>query len=372
MVSEGPSAGNILVVDDTVENLNLLSSILGQEGYEVRPVPSGNLALQAISLEPPEIILLDVNMSPLSGYDVCARLKHDPSTKDIPIIFVSALDETVDKVRAFSLGAVDYVTKPFQVPEVIARVKTHLQLRRTQMALEESHDQLRQLEAMRDDLVHMIVHDLRSPLTALTGNITLVREELQGRVSEEIIQDLDAGEAAARMMIGMANDLLDVSRLEIERLPLNPTRADLLSVVESAVENIRRMQAERTVLIEAEGPVHGWFDTALIRRVVENLVSNGLKHTPSEHPLRVHVSCAPELRVVVRDRGQGVPEEYREKIFEKFGMTHARRDRAYHSAGLGLAFCKLAVEAHGGEIGVDCTDGDGSAFWFSIPGRQEA
>src|SRR5262245_44432041 len=116
MDARASRAGNVLVVDDTVENLKLLSGMLEDEGYDVRPVPSGAMALQAVEAEPPDLVLLDINMAPMSGYEVCERLKANPATRDIPLIFVSALDDTLDKVRAFSLGAVDYVTKPFQLP----------------------------------------------------------------------------------------------------------------------------------------------------------------------------------------------------------------------------------------------------------------
>jgi len=365
-----PDKGNILVVDDTFENLDLLSSVLGQEGYEVRPVSEGRMALRAVEVELPELILLDINMAPMNGYEVCERLKQDARTKDIPVIFVSALDETLDKLRAFSLGAVDYVTKPYQMPEVLARVRTHLQLRRTQQALERSYSELRQLEALRDELVHMVVHDLRSPLTALICNLSFLRTELADTVSEQIAEDIESADAAANMMVGMANDLLDVSRIESERMPVQIASVDLLEVVRSAVDNVRRMRAGREVLIESNGPVSGWFDASLIRRVVENLVSNGLKHTPPTQPLRIEVLGDQELRVVVCDQGGGVPEQFRETIFEKFGMAEARKQCDFHSVGLGLAFCKLAVEAHGGRIGVDCSSGQGSAFWFVIPNQR--
>jgi len=372
MAFPATNTGNILVVDDTIENLNLLSSILEQEGYEVRPVPDGQMALQAALAEPPDLVLLDINMSPLNGYEVCERLKQEPTTADVPIIFVSALDEALDKVRAFSLGAVDYVTKPFQMPELLARVKTHLQLQRTRLALDHSYQQLRQLEAMRDELVHMVVHDLRSPLSALIYSLSFMSDALEGKVQREVMQDIGVAETAARTMVGMANDLLDVSRLESAHFPVHHAHADLLEVVRAAVENVRRMQPGREVLIEGAGPVFGQFDVTLIRRVVENLVGNGLKHTPPDQPLRVEAVGLGELRVVVTDHGAGVPEEYREKIFQKFGATRARNDGAYHSVGLGLAFCKLAVEAHGGRIGVESANstGAGSAFWFAIPNMR--
>jgi signal transduction histidine kinase len=131
------------------------------------------------------------------------------------------------------------------------------------------------------------------------------------------------------------------------------------------------MQPGRQVVIEADGPTHAVFDAALIRRVVENLVSNGFKHTPRDRPLRIRIEHIDEPRVSVRDEGQGIPAEFREVIFDKYGTAQARDEGAYHSVGLGLAFCKLAVRAHGGRIGVESEVGVGSEFWFSLPNRTE-
>src|SRR5262245_12143013 len=160
MDREAPRKASILIVDDTIDNLRLMTSMLSQQGYEARPVPNGRLALQAVEHDPPDLILLDVNMPAMNGYEVCEQLKSRPNTKDIPVIFVSALDETMDKVKAFSVGGCDYVTKPLQYEEVFARVESQLALRRAHVALERSYSDLRELEQLRDNLVHMIVHDM--------------------------------------------------------------------------------------------------------------------------------------------------------------------------------------------------------------------
>ena len=167
MNQDACTVASVLVVDDTIENLRLLSDLLGEQGYEVRAVTSGRQALQAVEHDPPDLILLDITMPEMDGYEVCRRLKATERSKDVPVIFLTALTDTADKVRAFDAGGVDYVTKPFQFEEVLARVKTHVALRRAQAALADSYTRLRALEQLRDDLVHMIVHDMRSPLTAL-------------------------------------------------------------------------------------------------------------------------------------------------------------------------------------------------------------
>ena len=168
------SEPSILVVDDNAANVQLLVGMLKDRGYKVRAALSGKLAIQAVQNNPPDLILLDVNMPEMNGYEVCERLKSDESTRDIPIIFVSALHETLDKVKAFGVGGVDYITKPFQFQEVEARVRTHLELCRQRREIRESYARLRQLEKLRDDLVHMIAHDLRNPLTAVSGYLDLV------------------------------------------------------------------------------------------------------------------------------------------------------------------------------------------------------
>ena len=158
---------NILAVDDTPENLRLLMGILVEQGYRVRPVPSGTRALATIQLEPPDLILLDIKMPDMSGYEVCEQLKADERTRDIPVIFLSALDKVEDKVKGFEVGGVDYITKPFQVEEVLARVETHLTLQRLQKALEENNAALEAKNKELKDLAHIISHDLKAPLRGI-------------------------------------------------------------------------------------------------------------------------------------------------------------------------------------------------------------
>src|SRR5262245_40559360 len=164
---EGVAAPSVLIVDDTVESLRLLSDLLDEQGYEVRPVTNGRQALQAIEQDAPDLILLDINMPEMDGYETCARLRLNERCRDLPVIFLTALADTADKVRAFNVGGVDYITKPFQIDEVLARVRTHIDLKRARSALARSYERLRELEKLRDDLVQMIVHDMASPLLAV-------------------------------------------------------------------------------------------------------------------------------------------------------------------------------------------------------------
>ena len=174
---EAVPAPSVLIVDDTLENLRLLADLLGEQGYEVRPVTNGRQALQAVEQDPPDLILLDINMPEMDGYEVYRRLRLNERCRDLPVIFLTALSDTVDKVRAFNMGVVDYITKPFQLEEVLARVRTHIALQRARAALAKSYGRLRALETLRDDLVQMIVHDMGSPLLAVQINLENVKRQ---------------------------------------------------------------------------------------------------------------------------------------------------------------------------------------------------
>ena len=358
---------SVLVVDDTVMNLHLLSDLLGKHGYEVRAVTSGRQALQAVEHDPPDLILLDIAMPGMDGYEVCRQLRAMERSKDVPVIFLTALTDTADKIRAFDTGGVDYVTKPFQFEEVLARVRTHVALKRAQSALTASYERLRAVEQLRDDLVHMVVHDMRSPLTVLQTSLDLLKRAA-GALTEDSRQDLQAASDAAHVLTRMVNDLLDVSRLEEGRMPIERAECDLTPMAHEVRSALRTLDLERPIDIESAGAVCVTCDGALVRRVLENLVSNGIRHTPAGSRLCISITRGDRrVRVAVHDEGYGVPPEARQKIFEKFGTLSTRHDQSYHSTGLGLAFCKLAIEAHGGTIGVDPRVPSGSTFWFELP-----
>ena len=358
---------SVLVVDDTIENLRLLSSVLEQHGYEVRPVTNGRQALQAVEHDPPDLILLDITMPEMDGYEVCRRLRAKDGSKEVPVIFLTALTDTADKLRAFVIGGVDYVTKPFQFEEVLARVKTHVALRRAQVALADSYKRLRALEHLRDDLVHMIVHDMRSPLQALLTRLELL-EGAAVALGEDSREDLQTATGATEQLTRMVNDLLDVSRLEEGKMPVERGVWDLTRMASEVRAALGTMDRERQIDVESPGAVDVSCDGALVRRIMENLVGNVIKHTPGGTRMCISIARGEgRVRVSVHDEGGGVPPEAREKIFEKFGTVESRHERAYRSVGLGLAFCKLAVEAHGGAIGVEPGVPVGSTFWFELP-----
>lgn len=369
---------DILVVDDTPANLQLLGGMLKERGHKVRPVPSGKLALQAAAAASPDLILLDINMPGMNGYEVCTELKRQELTREIPVIFISALNETIDKVMAFGVGGVDYVTKPFQFEEVEARVACHLNLRRLQLdlaarneELRQSNDDLRRLQELRDNLTHMIVHDLRSPLSGVIGAMEVIGMEA-GTLPASSRKMLQLGRDAGQQMIAMINSLLDISKIEAGELQPHCTEGDLVATAREAVNTLGGLHRQRTVAVESHRePLLLSFDRELISRVIQNLLGNALKFTPQNGTIRIQITpAAGAFRVGVADNGPGIPPEFHQRIFEKFGQVNT--DRARVGTGLGLTFCKLAIEAHGGRIGVESTVGEGSTFWFELPESSAA
>ena len=374
---ESSAAANILIVDDTPANLRVLTEMLRGAGYRARPTPSGSLALKAAQHEAPDLVLLDIRMPDMDGYEVCRRMKLIEALKDVPVIFLSALTDPAEKIEAFKSGGVDYVTKPFQLEEVQARVEAHLGLHRLQCALEQSNRdlaaanaELRELEALRDGLFHMLVHDMRSPLTVISAALEILQDTEASTLPADSVQLLRHARGSVTALIGMVSSVLDVSRMEAGRMPLQYNECDLAEIARVVIAQLQLLRGGRTVTLAcAEGTPRVTADRDLLARVVQNLLGNALKFTPAEGgmiTIGITVDSA-QARVTITDNGPGIPAAHQERIFEKFVQVEPTSESRGRSSGLGLTFCKLAVEAHGGRIGVSSAPGGGSAFWFELP-----
>ena len=369
---DSSAPATILVVDDTPANLRLLTTMLRDGGYKVRPVSGGEMALRAVEAKAPDLVLLDVNMPGMDGYEVCRRLKADPRWSDIPVLFISALTDTADKVRAFQAGGVDYVGKPFQFEEVDARVRPHLALRRKSLALAESLSRLQEMEQMRDTLTHMIAHDMRSPLLALQISVQLLADAVAATDADAATLATTARRGAAQV-VEMVSQMLDVSRLEAGKMELQRTPTDLAALARDAIATLQPLAGGRVLELDALPTPAAAIDANLVRRVLLNLVGNAIKFTTPPSRIQVVLRARDgSIRIAVTDEGPGIPPEDRARIFEKFGQTTDGARKG--GSGLGLTFCRMAVEAHGGAIGVESELGRGSTFWFTLPlaGTQAA
>ena len=362
------SRASVLVVDDTPANLEILTQMLKDKGHRPRPVPSGALALRAAEHEAPDLVLMDINMPEMDGFETCRKLKAQEDLSQVPVLFISARSDTYDKIQAFRSGGVDYITKPFDLDEVTARVETHLELARLQAELEQQYAQLGRLERLRDNLVHMVVHDMRSPLSVVKAVLYSFNNQFRDMLDEDSLLDLEAADACSDRLLVMVNNLLDLSRLEAGSMPLNPSIFDCRMLIDETISSVRALAIDQTFNVESDGKaVTVYADRSLVQRVLTNLVNNAIKFSPVGGTITVrHERVDEGVRLMVKDEGPGVDPEYHEHIFEKFGQGDEQTP-THASTGLGLTFCKLAVESHGGQIGIDSAKGRGSTFWFTLP-----
>jgi signal transduction histidine kinase len=362
-----------LIVDDQDANRLLLRDLLESQGHEVTEAADGEEALQRVSEIAPDVVLLDIGMPGMDGFEVCRRIKADPATASIPVLLVTALSQRDQRLLGIGAGANDYITKPVDRSDLSLRVRNAIRMRQLYLEVEEQYRRLEKLELLRDSLVHMIVHDLRSPLAGIRAYLDLLKLDGAGKLDMELTESIDAARKVAIDMTDMVSDLLDVSRLEVGKMPLELAPVDVGALV---VEAIGAAGAAARVRIRVEPPADKLrvvCDAGVIRRVIANLVGNAVKFTPVSGQISVLVrGDGAEVRVEVADTGPGIPREYHEKVFEKYGQVEAARHGAKHSTGLGLTFCKLAVEAHGGRVGLESAVGKGSTFWLLLPVRGPA
>jgi two-component system, sensor histidine kinase and response regulator len=357
----------VLVVDDEPKNVQLLTDVLEARNYTVWSASDGERGLALARERLPDVVLLDVMMPRLNGFEVCRRLKAEQKTAAIPVLLVTALDARQDRIAGIDAGANDFISKPIDAADLVLRVRNAASTKRLHDQIATQLRQLQELEAARDTLTHMIVHDLRSPLTGLRAYLDLLQMAANGNA--EVVDYASEGQVIAGRLTEMISQVLDVSRMESGRMPLSPKDTDLVVLLPAAVASLGPAPAGITVVYELpSSPVTISCDPDLLSRVVVNLVGNAFKFTPREAG-RVEIGLVDEterVRITITDNGPGVPPEFRGKIFEKYGQAPLGQSSGARSSGLGLTFCKLAVEAHGGRIGLESASGGGARFWVEL------
>ncbi|HWS00010.1 MAG TPA: hybrid sensor histidine kinase/response regulator [Prolixibacteraceae bacterium] len=362
---------SIIIVDDVPANLKILGNILKLEGYRVRPVPNGMMALRVAEMEKPDLILLDIMMPDMDGFEVCRRLKGNPKLSDIPVIFISALNDTNDIVQALKSGGVDFITKPFQAEEVIVRVKTHLELYRQSKKLEKQSKELQELIATKDKFFSIIAHDLRGPLGGFMQLSELMADEFDDLTLEEQKEMTIELSHSSRNIFNLLENLLEWSRMQQGQTAFQPQSIDLPEMVSECIKPLTDTIRNKNILLETDIPgcrsVSA--DRNMIQSVIRNLVSNAVKFTPRGGSVRISAGFAENdaLVFVVRDTGMGMNQVMVSNLFQVNVNTRRPGTEGEQSTGLGLLLCKEFVEKHGGELWAESEEGKGSAFYFTIP-----
>jgi len=359
------SQGDILLVDDTPDNLRVLSAMLTNQGFEVRKALNGERAIASVKAASPDLILLDIKMPEMDGYTVCQRLKTDPETREVPIIFISALDDALDKVKAFSVGGVDYVTKPFQEIEVLARIEHQLRIQKLQRQLVEQNQELVRSNRELERFAHVVSHDLQQPLQSITGFTQLLQIKYQDYPDETILNYLERIYDSGSRMQRLIQDLLIYSKVGGEALEFQ--EVDCNQVLHQVMNDLQAAIAEKQAVLTYEHlPCVLGNETQLIQ-LLQNLIANAIKFVAPDTNPQIKIAATKQGEYwlfEVQDNGIGIEAHNLEGIFEIFQRTRAAKN--YPGTGVGLATCRKIVENHGGKIWVDSQPGIGTTFYFTI------
>lgn len=366
----------ILIVDDEILNIEVLTLMLEHE-YTIVTALNGVNALRAAFADPaPDLILLDVMMPKMDGYDVCSRLKADQQTKDIPVIFVTALDSTKNEARGFEVGAVDYISKPVVQEIVQARVRTHLalveslsQLKEDRNIIESRNVQLDEMNQLKNKFIGIAAHDLRNPIVSILGftDILLSDYPLDPEDSRRYFQIISA---ACTTMLDLISDMLDVSVIESGELVLNMGIGSLAKLVNERVQIFEPIANKKNIDIVNKYSNVGdsWFDPTRVAQILDNLIGNAIKFSPSGKQVTTTVEEVDDLVMIsITDQGPGISAEDQLRMFDYFEKLDNKPTDEKSGTGLGLAIVKKIVDVHHGTIVVDSEPGSGATFSFVLP-----
>lgn len=367
---ETPSKGTILIVDDTPANVSVLFDFLAENGYKVLVAQEGKRAIQKAEYGLPDLILLDVMMPGIDGFETCQILKSNQVTKEIPIIFMTALADTVDKVRGFKLGAADYLTKPIQHEEVLARITTHLNFRSLQKQLQAHTTELEKRNMELDAFARTVAHDLKNPLNAIIGYTEMLIGECSPNAppDKEMIDTLHLVNKAGRKMVNIIEALLLLAGVT-KQTKVETEALDMTHIISQVEQRLAYMTKE----YQAEFILPSHWPTASgyapwVEEIWANYLSNGIKY--GGKPPRLELGAVLEnkqtIRFWVRDNGPGLSPEAQTKLFTPFTRLHKNSAEGH---GLGLSIVQQVVDKLGGTVGVETTLGQGCLFYFTLPAQ---
>ena len=358
------NVGCLLVVDDQESNIQVVGAALGKLGFEILPATGGVQVFQRLAVRRPDLILLDLLMPDMDGFEVCRRIRDNLDWAAIPIIFLSSADDKGLIVRALESGGVDYITKPFNQAELVTRVRTHLALKR-------ARDELKQLAEDRDELLGILTHDLKNHLGGMDMSAQLLRDRTEAMADPKLrLMAENISHASSQMLAFVKEFLANASAdhgVQVQTEPVN-----LSDAAARAVQQHQEAANRKQLLLKVVLPPNGSLvqaDPASLNQVFDNLLSNAIKFSPRGKQIRLTV-CPPGARYVecqVQDEGPGFSPEDKAHMFRRYGRLSARPTGGEPSTGLGLSIVKKLVLAMQGELACESTPGNGATFAFRLP-----
>lgn len=364
----------ILIVDDVVSNVLLLKILLSNEKYQVCTANSGKMCIEQAKNEKPDLILLDVMMPDISGFDTAVILKKDPATRDIPIIFLTALNNPSDLVHGFKVGANDFLTKPFNKEELLVRVMHQITLVAAKRLIQQQNEELRQTIGNRDKMYSVIAHDLRSPMASIRMVLNLVVSAVTPEsVGQELFDLLDNANRESEEVHDLLDNLLKWTKSQTGRLTVVMQDLDLNDIIPGVVDIFTMIASTKHIKLNycaADAPLVVRADNDMLKTIVRNLMSNAIKFSPEESS--IDIIMQPEgdyAKISVRDHGVGISPERLGNLFKKGETTYGTGGE--EGSGLGLQLCADFAHKIGGSVTVDSTLGEGSTFSVLVPLKKD-
>ena len=360
----------ILVVDDIIENIQLLVNLFIKQGYNVLPATNGKQALALAFAKKPDLILLDVQMPEMDGFEVCMQLKANEVTKDIPIIFITARSAPEDIIHGLSFGAVDYITKPINTEEVSIKVKNHLELKRSHDVINLQNEKLAELNATKDKFFSIIAHDLKSPISNFIGVTKVLVDHFDDLTGDETVEFLTLLNDSASRLYSLLENLLEWSRCQRGTIPFNPMFYNVTKVIEEVAGSLSISLEKKKIelAISADPELEAMFDSNMLKTILRNFISNAIKFSNPGGMIRVEVLLDKTgVCFEVVDFGVGMDKRILNSLFKLDSIKSTPGTANETGTGLGLTLCKEFVEKHGGQITVESEVGYGSKFMFNLP-----
>jgi len=357
----------VLVVDDAPENIDVLAGALNQD-YDVKIALNGEEALAIVSSSPPDLILLDIMMPGIDGYEVSRRLKQDKETSEIPVIFVTAMDEMEDETKGFAVGGVDYITKPIRTPLVLARVNAHLELKNAREALKKQNRILKENLRLREDVDSIVRHDLKTPINVFMWAPAILTAE--GNLSENQLNTLNVVKQAAHTMLQMINSTVNILKMERGEYTVTPIPVNILKVFKQVKTDLQGLARSKKLTLESSlngNPVQPSDDFIVVGEeilfysMLSNLAKNAMEASPNKALVTVSFEEKDAKKILIHNNG-AVPEKIRERFFDKY-ITSGKKI----GTGLGAYSARLIVEILGGSIHLDTSEQEETTISISFP-----
>jgi len=360
----------VLIVDDNPENLKVLGQIIRKKGHNLTFAQDGESALISVSTKQPDLVLLDIMMPGMDGYEVCKRMKEKPEIKDIPIIFLTAKTEQEDIIKGFEIGAVDYVTKPFNTHELLMRVDTHLELKNARDIILHQKTSLESANASKDKFFSIIAHDLSNLFNGLLSFSDILTNKTIALTEKDKNEFLGIIQQSSQQGFALLRNLLEWSRVQTGRIYFQPEHQNLKSVVDSNIMLLNGNAKAKNInlLCDISSTFLIFVDSNMFNTVIRNLLSNAIKFTPENGKITVSAEKKGKFaEISITDTGVGISAQEIPKLF-RIDISHTTIGTGKEKGtGLGLILCKEFIEKNGGKIWVESQEGQGSTFFLTVP-----